>query len=438
MTEVRSRRLLILGDKLHAIRVDSNQIESYAFRINAGSLTRLEGEDWDFAAPADGSSVTALRNASHSKVWLGMHGPVGLFEGSGVQRIFYGYNVLADGSLSRSSADDMTLTGPNNIQGGGRNWQHGDYLYLHDTPQAASAHSRLYRIRISTGAPDPGYVGMGVRPNVSASSLMLGFNGRIFCGVDWVDPISGAVPIGRGIEMRAVQVDQEFLEWDAPTSAYNILNSRRQANAGFRVAVMDPDVIGASVANAEFTPIPVDVRSVRQVTLNGTREDLGDGQEWRFDVGRQKLIQDPGATALTATDALVVDFLARAIAQACNPAAAVMRDDFADLQDSDGLAFDDALETAEAFLDRYGTLTDRLSVEIRDHAELAAEAETVQFDTAMLRALGLTDAADADRWLIYDVQLRWDGDIRIQRAECQRGEFRERSVDWWRERDDNA
>ena len=69
---------------------------------------------------------------------------------------------------------------------------------------------------------------------------------------------------------------------------------------------------------------------------------------------------------------------------------------------------------------------------------LAREAETVQFDTAMLRALGLTDAADADRWLIYDVQFRWDGDIRIQRAECQRGEFRERSVDWWRERDDNA
>ena len=135
---------------------------------------------------------------------------------------------------------------------------------------------------------------------------------------------------------------------------------------------------------------------------------------------------------------LVVDYTARAIAQACNPGAAVMRDDFADLRDSDGLAFDDALETAEAFLDRYGTLTDRFSIEIRDNAEIAREAETVQFDTAMLRALGLTDAADSDRWLIYDVEFRWSGDVRLQRVECQRGEFRERSVDWWRERDGDA
>ena len=201
---------------------------------------------------------------------------------------------------------------------------------------------------------------------------------------------------------------------------------------------MDPDVIGASVADAEFSPIPVDVRSVTQITLNGTREDLGDGKEWRFDVARQKLIQDPNATALAAADALVVDYDAQAIAQACNPAAPVMRDDFADLRDSGGLAFGDALATAAAFLDRYGTLTDRLSVEIRDNAASAREAETVQFDTAMLRALGLTDAADADRWLMYDVESRWDGDVRLQRVECQRGEFRERAVDWWRERGGDA
>ena len=236
----------------------------------------------------------------------------------------------------------------------------------------------------------------------------------------------------------AVRVAREFLEWDAPSSGYNILNSRRQFDAGFRVAVIDPDVIGASVPDAEFSPIPVDVRSVNRITLNGTQENLGDGQEWRFDVARQKLIQDPNATALTAADALVVDYAARGIAQACNPAAAVMRDAFADLRDSEGLASDDALATAEAFLDRYGTLTDRLSIEIRGNAEIAREAQTVQFDTAMLRAIGLTDAADADRWLIYDVQFRWSGDVRLQRVECQRGEFRERAVDWWREREGDA
>ena len=215
-------------------------------------------------------------------------------------------------------------------------------------------------------------------------------------------------------------------------------HSGRAADTEFRVALVDTGVVGADLAGAQYVPIPIDVRSVRQVTLNGTREDLGDGETWRFDRARQKLIQDPGATALTAADALVVDYTAQAVIQASNPAAAVMRDDFADLPDSEGLAFGDALATAAAFLDRYGTLTDRLSVEIRDNAASAREAETVQFDTAMLRALGLTDAADADRWLMYDVESRWDGDVRLQRVECQRGEFRERAVDWWRERGGDA
>ena len=165
-------------------------------------------------------------------------------------------------------------------------------------------------------------------------SAVLGFGGHIFV-------------LYQGTYL-AVRVAREFLEWDAPSSGYNILNSRRQFDAGFRVAVIDPDVIGASVPDAEFSPIPVDVRSVNRITLNGTQENLGDGETWRFDVARQKLIQDPNATALTAADALVVDYAARGIAQACNPAAAVMRDAFADLRDSEGLAREDALETAEA------------------------------------------------------------------------------------------
>ena len=90
-----------------------------------------------------------------------------------------------------------------------------------------------------------------------------------------------------------------------PPPTTQTLNTRRQADSGVRVAVMDPGRYrGVRPGCAEFSPIPVDVRSVRRVTLNGTREDLGDGQTWRFDVARQKLIQDPGATALTAADAL--------------------------------------------------------------------------------------------------------------------------------------
>ena len=416
-TEEAVEHLLVLGDRLHGVWIENNRIKSFAVRFNAGSLTRSAADDWDFAAPANGGRISAFPNAEQSKVWIQVRSSGTHLVRANFARTCYGFTV-ANGALTRSSSDDFDFTGPSDF-GSSSNvgWFANGFLYV--------GNSGMRRMTFPGGVFDSTDIDFGL---TGTNRRMVGFNGRVYLGIGSAGEI----------DFRAVRVERELLQWDAPAADYNTLNTRRQADSGFRVAVMDPDIIGVSVVGAEFSPIPVDVRSVTQITLNGTREDLGDGQEWRFDVARQKLIQDPNATALTAADALVVDYAARAIAQACNPAAAVMRDDFADLRDSEGLASDDALATAEAFLDRYGTLTDRLSIEIRDHAELAAEAETVQFDTAMLRALGLTDAADADRWLIYDVQLRYNGDIRIQRAECQRGEFRERAVDWWREREGDA
>ena len=89
------------------------------------------------------------------------------------------------------------------------------------------------------------------------------------------------------------------MSWPLASGDYAQINSRRGADPTFRVAVVDTGVLGADLAGAQFAPVPIDVRSVRRVTLNGTREDLGDGKAWRFDRARQKLIQDPGATALT-------------------------------------------------------------------------------------------------------------------------------------------
>ena len=421
---------VVIDATLHVLYVAGGNIRSVAFGINAGSLTRLSGSDIDVDQPDSGNLLCAYVNDDQSKLWVRTSTTrTGVTFGN-----WRGFSIDNQGALARSAADDFNVASPfsgsQDVKGF---WRVGDYIYYNRTP-SGSGNTVVRRWRISTRTSDAATVDLGGR--FAFERAMFGFGSHVFTQSTFTN--DSGVPGGSRWEMRAVRVAGDFLEWDAPAADYATLNARRQANAGFRVAVMDGDIIGVSVPGAEFVPTQVDVRSVRRITLNGTREDLGDGETWRFDVARQKLIQDPGATALTAADALVVDYAARAIAQACNPGAAVMRDDFADLRDSEGLAFDDALETAEAFLDRYGTLTDRLSIEIRDHAESAREAETVQFDTAMLRALGLTDAADSDRWLIYDVQFRWDGDIRIQRAECQRGEFRERSVDWWRERDGDA
>ena len=425
-------RMLVIGSTLHLLyQGPGGGIASHAWGINAGSLTRLSGSDlaltrpWPpggggFGSPAR-TSRAAFTNDAGTRCWFS-HRSSFSFTTDVPDVPFYGFTISAGGVLTRSTGDDFDIPSfPGAGNTSGDVWQHGGYLY--SVVQPFGDNGSLVRYRLDNQTRDSSDdVDLGSENRVRA---VLGFGGHIF-----VLSVTGTY--------LAVRVAREFLEWDAPSSGYNILNSRRQFDAGFRVAVIDPDVIGASVPDAEFSPIPVDVRSVNRITLNGTQENLGDGETWRFDVARQKLIQDPNATALTAADALVVDYAARGIAQACNPGAAVMRDAFADLRDSEGLAREDALETAEAFLDRYGTLTDRLSIEIRGNAEIAREAQSVQFDTAMLRAIGLTDAADADRWLIYDVQFRWSGDVRLQRVECQRGEFRERAVDWWREREGDA
>ena len=426
--------LVVLANVLQVVRYESGNVKSYACRINAGSLTRDAGLDWDFPAPGtSGTVIGVFTNGDNSKVWVARQ-TLSLFA-PGADTVFAAYDNAAN-VLTRSAGDDLTFSVPSFAGNTYEFWRSGDYLFFISVGTVlgvGTGNNRLRRVSISTGVFD---VGLSLGSRFDGRGGMFGFSGLLFSIGGRTS--MGGVPGGHTSEMKAFRIATDYLEWDAPSSGYNILNSRRQFDAGFRVAVIDPDVIGASVPDAEFSPIPVDVRSVNRITLNGTQENLGDGQEWRFDVARQKLIQDPSATALTAADALVVDYAARGIAQACNPAAAVMRDAFADLRDSEGLASDDALATAEAFLDRYGTLTDRLSIEIRGNAEIAREAQTVQFDTAMLRALGLTDAADADRWLIYDVQFRWSGDVRLQRVECQRGEFRERAVDWWREREGDA
>ena len=366
----------LIGDRVHFFRWyreagNNRRLESYAYQIAASSLVREISSDIDIAFNVGGTAPT---NAFvHSgKLWVWTQ------NGSD----WHAFAVVGNTATARNSPSDVA--GADTFSGQQSGYTRtlavlGDFVYY---PHRVSGNNALLqRFNWTTQAADASEVDLGG----AFFTNLVGFGGRVF---------GFTKTAGATFEAHGVRVEQEFLEWNAPPSDYNTLNTRRQADAGFRVAVMDPDIIGVSVPGAEFVPTPVDVRSVRRITLNGTQEDLGDGETWRFDVARQKLIQDPGATALTAADALVVDYAARAIAQACNPGAAVMRDDFADLRDSDGLAFDDALETAEAFLDRYGTLTDRLSIEIRDHAESAREAETVQFDTTILRALGLTDAAE--------------------------------------------
>ena len=337
---------VVIGATLHLLYVSGGKVRSYAYGINAGSLTRLSGSDIDVDQPDSGTLLRAYVNDDQSKLWVRTSTTSrGVIFGN-----WRGFSIDNQGALARSAADDFNVASPfsgsQEIHGF---WRVGDYIYYNRTP-SGSGNTVVRRWRISTRTSDAATVDLGGR--FAFERAMFGFGSHVFAASALTN--DSGVPGGARAGMRAVRVAGDFLEWDAPAADYSTLNARRQANAGFRVAVMDSDIIGVSVPGAEFVPTLVDVRSVRRITLNGTQEDLGDGETWRFDVARQKLIQDPGATALTTTDALVVDYAARAIAQACNPTAAVMRDNFTDLRDSEGLAFDDALETAEAFLDRYG------------------------------------------------------------------------------------
>ena len=413
--------MFVVGSTLHMGITSqfSGDLDTIAYTLGSGTIVRSLADDIGETSPFGTQRlVDAFVNEDQTTLWVTAN-----------RQTWRAFTIGAGDSLTRESDDDFTISGLGELRYLTRGlWHKGGWIYYCLQPTFGVGAVLLRRVRISDQMVDSNEVSMG--SDFFSVRGILGFGGRVYTlGPGVAD---SSLPGGGSSSARAVRVESEYLEWDAPTADYNTLNTRRAADSGFRVAVMDPDIFGVSVPDADFTPIPVDVRSVRRVTLNGTREDLGEGQAWRFDRARQKIIQDPGATALTSTDSLVVEYAARAIAQACNPMAAVMRDDFAELRDSEGLTSTEALAAAEAFIERYGPLADRVSASLRDKGR-ADIAETLQFNSAFLRALGLADAADADEWLIYEVALRWSGDVLLQRLECQRGEFRERAVDWWRD-----
>ena len=427
----RAYHIIRLGDRLHVVYRGNNQVKSYAVRINASSLTRQTGDDWEFAGPFSGSIRAIVASQDGGMVWMATVAFGGIFA-SGSQRTWYAYRVEANGSLTRSASDDKTVTSPSGISS---NPQH---VMGHDGHVFFSSGPVLRRMSMETWTVDAGSVDIGgnyAGLNVWASPIP--GVGLIPSGGHVLVPAGQSRSRGAGYQdgttsYRAVRVRDSVLQWAAPAADYATLNTRRAANAGFRAAVMDPDVIGVSVPNARFTPIPTDVKSVTRTELNGTLVDLGEEHDWRFDIARQKIIQAPDATALTTADALVVEYQAQAIVQACNPMAAAMRDVFITLSDSEGLLYDDALQIATAELARYGPLAQRLDTELRDVDAVVLPADVLQFDTALLRQIGLSGASDGDRWLVAGAVYRYLGNLLLQDLECQQGAFRERSVDWWR------
>ena len=239
-------------------------------------------------------------------------------------------------------------------------------------------------------------------------------------------------------DFKAVSIEQNYLEWDAPAADYATLNTRRQATAGFRVAVMDPDIVGVSVADATFTPIPIDVQSVSAVLVNDVRHSLGEGSEWVFSKARQKIIQSASATVVGAADALVVHYRARGIASACNPVSAIARDRLRTLPGSGGVDLDTATEIARKAVERFGSLPQFLNLRLNpaDVQNLLAffdPATTVQLNSSFLRTLGVRDVTDADEWVIVGVGLTTPDALFRYTLGVLRGEFIERSTDWWRD-----
>ena len=408
--------LFVLGDKLHMLRVSARRVRSWAFRINAGSLTRLTESDWDFPAVDAGSAVFAIKNLDETEVWLSNNSNSSSPFKQAMN--WRGYAVQGE-TLTRSAARDFNASAVAGLGSIGGFWQDGDFVYYGDRP--TNVGNSVLRRMSTRGVHDAGRYQLGRRTN-NNNFLILGFGGRVY--------------IGTSGDLEGFRVETEFLQWDAGAPAFDTLEARRAANSGFRAALMDPDVIGVNVPGARFEPTPQDVRSVRQITLNGTVEDLGDDADWRFDRARQKLVQSPSATALTASDALVVDYTAQGIAQACAPTASYMQDEIRTLDKSAGMTVTEARRIATLMVGRYSKIP--ASVEVRlASAELGFHldvGDVVTFDSSLLRRFGVADAEDADEWVLRRIVLRTNGTAWRYTIEAQRGQVLEEWADWWRQR----
>ena len=213
------RRMLVIGSTLHLLYNLSGlngDIASHAWGINAGSLTRLAGSDLALTRPwpARGGGLpryvrSAFTNDAGTKCWFGYFDDGLSFV---VGSPFYGHAIDSGGVLTRSTGDDFDIPafgGGGQFDGGV--WQHGGYLYACANPD--SGNNRLVRYRLDNQTRDASEdVDLGLTNTMSA---VLGFGGYIFV----LSRISGVSTY------LAVRVESEFLEWDAPSSGYNILNS---------------------------------------------------------------------------------------------------------------------------------------------------------------------------------------------------------------------
>lgn len=401
--------ILVVGDRLF-LSYQSNGRRLAVWSIGAGTLTRTVGSDQANVGPF--SKFTYVDG-------------VNVFTSSNVQN-WQGYTVSNTGVFVRDNTLDYVLMAP---PLGSISSQRTGYLYHDGWHYRAYWRNAPYRpvlVRWKSGTTET-LEDSSLEFRGSASFLVLA--DRIFMRAN---PNFGSV---MELAARAVSISEQFLQWQAPVGEYNTLDGRRAANSGFRVAIMDPDVVGVSVPAARYVPPSLDVQSVSGVTLNGTSVDLGEEYEWVFDVARQKLVQDASATPLTATDALVVDYVARVIAQSCNPMASIMRDFFEDLHGSDGVSHAEATAVAAEQVTRFGILPWRVGyrlkpTKVKVHIE---EGETMQFESAMLRRYGVSDAMDADKWVVFRVQITQHGKLIRYAPGVQRGRFRDEWTDWWRD-----
>ena len=421
------RQLLVVGDRLYALyreitgsrrRVPTydTRVLARCYAIGAGSLTRRADLDVAVAAPAG----LIARNARYGYV----NGAT-TYLSDDLDDWF-----AFDASWSRVSGSDYSISFhyfPSTANRG--YWYEDGWIYRYT--DSGRANNRFRRVNATTGAADATNIDLGT--DVGQFGAIIGFGGLVFV-LDRGASVSGN-PGGNESNAIAVRVESEFLQWDAPAADYTTLNTRRQADSGFRVAVMDPDIIGVDVPGARFTPIAVDVSSVTSLTLNGANENIGDDEAWRFDVARQKIIQDESEPVLTAADSLVVSYTARAIAQACNPTASIKRDFMEDLQNSEGLTHNEASAVATEYVERFGELPVYISLRIKPgklgvHFE---NGQTVQIETALLHRHGVSGVSNSDRWLITRHNARTQGNLFRYALGVQRGPIRERFGDWWRQ-----
>ena len=239
------------------------------------------------------------------------------------------------------------------------------------------------------------------------------------------------------------------IERDDDAESYSYLLSTSQADdayggLGLEQWKMDVEALSLSdrgLMTATFSDgttaaegISLSAQSLTRVTVDNVEVDppvAAEGSEWRFDLPSQRLIQDAGATALTASQTLRVGIRANRVAvDEVDDDPAVGRVTRATgILDSDAL-LERVLAEREAHSDPAERIRGGIAIGAKIHVDVG---QTVAVDTTFAGLLQVDTPAEGDTWVLSVVSIQTAGNLLKYGFRTQRDRYETESLDYWRE-----